>query len=365
MFVDIKNYGFTEADSIAALDLLKENASLITGRVIEQRRNIYKIVCEYGDIGAEIKGNFYHKLETSGELPAVGDFVILQYNRQGNSLITSVLPRRSKFSRTDFLGHGEAYAKFIKEQVVAVNFDYVFILSSLNDDFNPARLSRYITASWESGGLPVIVLTKSDLCKETCTQIAKSQKIAREIPVITVSSKTGDGIDNLTPFLLPGKTIVFLGSSGVGKSSLLNRLAGEQLMDVYAIREDDSKGRHTTTHRHLFRLPSGVMIIDTPGMRELGLWVSSDRANTAFPEIEELVSQCRYSNCTHQSEPGCAIRLSMENGCLTPKQWKQYQSQQRETAFVENHSGYLKEKRELHKSIARISRESQKRKDNF
>ena len=365
MFVDIKDYGFTEADYTAALELMQKSTLLIPGRVIEQRRNVYGIVCEHGVIGAEIKGSFYHKLNASGDLPAVGDFVLVQYNEIGNSLITQVLPRRSKFSRTDFLGHGEAYAKFIKEQVVAVNFDYVFIVTSLNQDFNSARLSRYLSASLESGGFPVIVLTKTDLCQNPEVYIGEAQKLAHELPVVHVSNKTGAGIENLLPFLQPGKTIVFLGSSGVGKSSLLNRLAGEQLMDVYNIREDDDKGRHTTSHRQLFRLPGGALVIDTPGMRELGLWASSDVVHNAFPEIEVLISQCRFSDCAHQSEPGCAVTIALDNGSLPHSQWKKYQSLRKETDFVENHSDYLRQKREIHKSIARINRENHKRKNNF
>jgi len=356
MFESLRDYGYTQADYSAKFDLLQKNTDFIPGRVIEHRRKLYKIVCEYGEIGAEIKGSFLYSLKGDDEFPAVGDFVLVQYNQRGNSLITSVLPRRSKFSRTNFSGHAEGYAKFIKEQVVAANFDYVFILSSLNHDFNQPRILRYLTASWESGGLPVIVLTKADLCNNPESQIAEVQKMAREVPVFLISSKTGYGIVELKPFLEAGKTIVFLGSSGVGKSSLLNCLAGKQLMEVKTIRQDDSKGRHTTTHRQLFRLPSGVLVIDTPGMRELGLWVSGDVINITFPEIEVLITQCRFSNCAHQKEPGCAIQAAIADGKITLKQWKHYQSQQRETAFVESNSDYLKQKRKFHKSIAIFSR---------
>jgi ribosome biogenesis GTPase len=262
------------------------------------------------------------------------------------------LPRRSKFSRANFGGHAEGCAKFIKEQIAAVNFDYVFILSSLNHDFNPARLARYLSASWQSGGFPVVILTKADLCDDPNIQAAEVHKLAREVPVIPISSKTGFGLEELTPFLEPAKTIVFLGSSGVGKSSLLNRLAGEELMEVKTIRDDDSKGRHTTTHRQLFRLPSGALVIDTPGMRELGLWDSREGMSLAFAEIEEIAAQCRFSDCTHQSEPDCAIQAALKNSRITPKQWKQYQTQRREAAFVESHSDYLRKKREFRKSIA-------------
>jgi ribosome biogenesis GTPase len=360
MFADIKDYGFTQADFSAAMDLSKDKNDLIPGRVIEHRRELYKVICEHGDVGAELKGSFYHTLTGEDEFPAVGDFVLMHYNSQGSSLIAAVLARRSKFSRANFSGHEEAYAKFIKEQVVAANFDYVFILSSLNHDFNTARLARYLTASWQSGGFPVIVLTKADLCEDPNIQAAETRKLARDVPVIPVSSKTGSGLDDLQPFLEPGKTVVFLGSSGVGKSSLLNSLAGEKLMEVKTIRDDDSKGRHTTTHRQLFRLPSGVLVIDTPGMRELGLWDSREGISLAFANVEELITQCRFSDCTHRTEPGCAIQAALEEGAITPEQWKQYQAQQRETAYVESHSAYLKQKREFQKSIAQWSKIRQK-----
>ncbi|MDR0314007.1 MAG: ribosome small subunit-dependent GTPase A, partial [Treponema sp.] len=364
MSINLNDYGYTQADSSAACDLLKNNSDLIPARVIERRRELYKVICEHGEAGTELKGSFYHQMTDEDKFPSVGDFVLIQYNHQGSSLITTILPRRSKFSRANLGGHAEGYAKFIKEQVVAVNFDTVFILSSLNDDFNPARIARYLSASWQSGGFPVVLLTKADLCSSYGIQAAETQKLAREAPVIPISSKTGYGLEDLAPFLEPSKTIVFLGSSGVGKSSLLNRLAGEDLMEVKTIREDDSKGRHTTTHRQLFRLHSGVLIIDTPGMRELGLWDSREGMSMAFGEVEDLISRCRFSDCTHQGEPGCAIRSALEEGTITPMQWKNYQKQLRETVFVENHTDYLKKKREFRKSIAQMNRNKSIRQKN-
>jgi ribosome biogenesis GTPase len=265
--------------------------------------------------------------------------------------------------------------KNVREQVLASNFDYVFILSSLNFDLNLNRLARYLTATWQSGGFPVIILTKADLCEDCAAKAAEVRKLNRDVPVIPVSSKTGFGLEDLAPFLEPGKTIVFLGSSGVGKSSLLNRLAGENLMEVKEIREDDSKGRHTTTHRQLFRIAgdmasigspaSGALVIDTPGMREMGLWDAEEGISMAFAEVEELFTQCRFSNCTHQSEPGCAVLAALEDGSLSPGQWKTYLAQRRETAFVINHSAYLKQKQEFHKSLARYNKNRNKGKEIY
>ena len=365
MFADLKDYGFTQSDFFASRGLLNERnpGEFVPGRVIECRRERYKVISGYGELNAELKGSFFHSLEEGDLFPVVGDFVIVKYNSGGSSLIDAVLPRRSRFSRVDFLGHAENFAKNVREQVSAANFDYVFILSSLNYDLNLNRLARYLTASFQSGGFPVFVLTKADLLKnegDIGEKVSEVRKIARDVPVIPISSRTGFGLDELSPFLEPAKTVVFLGSSGVGKSSLLNRLAGEELMEVKEIREDDSKGRHTTTHRQLFRLLSGALVIDTPGMRELGLWDSREGISLAFSDVESLFTQCRFSDCTHETEPGCAVLAALEDGRLSPKQWKNYKAQIRESSFVLNHSAYLKQKREFHKSISRTTRDKRK-----
>jgi ribosome biogenesis GTPase len=362
VFIDLNDYGFSRTDFSAFMCLLgnRNPKEFIPGRIIESRRERYKVICEYGEVPAEIKGSFFNNLAEGDLFPVVGDFVVVKYNGQGASLIDAVFPRRSRFSRVDFLGNIEGHAKNVREQVSAANFDYVFILSSLNFDFNLSRMARYLTATMQSGGFPVFVLTKADLVEDPIPLAAEVRKLAREVPVIYVSSKTGFGIENLLPFMESAKTVIFLGSSGVGKSSLLNRLAGEELMEVKSIREDDSKGRHTTTHRQLFRLESGVLIIDTPGMRELGLWDAKEGISLAFAEVEELFSRCRFSDCSHETEPGCAVLAALEDGRLSPEQWKQYKAQSRENAFVTNHSAYLKQKQEFHKSIARNSRARRK-----
>ena len=359
MFTDLKDYGFTGADFLAAQEIIKDKkkSNFIPARIIESRRERFKAVCEHGEVFAEIKGSLYHNID---DFPVAGDFAVIRYNEEGSSLIDAILPRRSRFSRVDFLGHSEGYVKNVKEQVSAANFDYVFIMSSLNHDLNKNRLARYLTASLQSGGFPVFILTKADLANDPLSSASEVQKIAKEVPVIAVSSKTSFGIDDLTPFLQPARTAVFLGSSGVGKSSLLNCLAGQELMEVKNIREDDSKGRHTTTYRQLFRLPSGALVIDTPGIRELGLWDSKEGISLAFAEVEDLFSKCRFSNCAHTSEPGCAVLAALEDGSLSQEQWKNYLAQSRENAFVLSHSAYLKQKQEFHKSIARNSRARQK-----
>ena len=346
--IDLKQYGYIETEM--------PTDNQIPGRVTEVQREQYTVVTNRGEVSAMLKGSFYHNADVSEDFPCIGDFVFLQYNDSGPSLIIKLLPRRSKFSRADFSGHAEGYAKTILEQMVAVNFDYVFIVSSLNKDFKVSRITRYLTQARQSGGQPVVILTKADLLPDFETHVAEVQSSAPIVPVYAVSAHTGFGLDVLEEYLQPGKTIVFLGMSGVGKSSLLNALMKEDVMLVKAIREDDSRGRHTTTHRQLFMLPSGAMVIDTPGMRELGLFGAEDGISASFADIEELFAECRFSNCKHQTEPGCAVLSALNNGSLPQEQWDDYLAQKRENKFVDDKAGYLQEKKQWGKDISKFSR---------
>jgi ribosome biogenesis GTPase len=257
-------------------------------------------------------------------------------------------------------GHAAGYVKTVLEQVVAANFDYVFIVSSLNWDFNVNRIMRYLTQARQSGGQPVVILTKADLCPDFDTQMAEVRKIAPNVPIHAVSSHTGFGFDSLSEYLQPGRTLVFLGMSGVGKSSLLNALMSRKVMAVKAIREEDSRGRHTTTHRQLFMLPSGAMVIDTPGMRELGLFDAGEGISAVFADVEELFSQCRFSDCRHKTEPGCAVHAALKNGSLPRERWEQYNSQKKENKFVEDKAAYFSEQRAFGKSISKHMKQIKK-----
>ncbi|MFH1879352.1 MAG: ribosome small subunit-dependent GTPase A [Bacillota bacterium] len=350
--IDLYTYGYTETET--------PPAEMIPGRVTELRREQYTVVTEYGEVAARLRGKFYFDNQLREEFPCVGDFVLLEYNDSGVSRIVRLLPRRSKFSRADFSGHAEGYAKTILEQVVAANFDYVFILSSLNNDFKLSRITRYLTQARQSGAMPVVILTKADLAADIGRPIAEVLSAVPDVPVHAVSSVTGFGLDALSQYLRPGKTIVFLGMSGVGKSSLLNTLMERVVMEVKEIRDDDSRGRHTTTHRQLFLLPSGAMVIDTPGMRELGLFDADEGISTGFADVEALFARCRFSDCRHQTEPGCAVTAALISGTLSQERWNSYLAQQREVRFMNSKTAYLMNKRAWSKSIAKWSKELQK-----
>ena len=341
--IDLKQYGYKETKPIPD--------GLIPGRVVEFRRDKYLVMTELGEVLAVLKGSFLYEAELRADLPCVGDFVVLEYNESGDSRIFELLSRFSKFSRSDSFGHGFAHIKANHEQIVAVNFDYVFIVTSLNRGFRLNRILRYLTQAKGSGGQPVIILTKAGLTEDFSSQMEEIYAAAPDVPVHAISSYTGFGFDALGAYLQPGKTIVCLGMSGVGKSSLLNTLADESLMQVKATRKEDaSKGGHTTTHRQLVVLPSGAMMIDTPGMRELGLYDADESIGAVFSDIEELFGECRFGDCGHESEPGCAVQAALADGRLSLPRWEQYQAQRREDRYIEDKTAFIRERAEWGKA---------------
>lgn len=324
-------YGFTQADQLEADRYIKQERiqeELIPARITQVHRERYQIASEHGESGAKLKGSVFYNDEGIVTYPAVGDFVLIRYNPQGDSVIYTVLPRRSYFSRLD-------PATRQTEQIVATNFDYVFIMVSLNHNFSTGRIERYVTAAWQSGATPVIVLTKADLVDDAWKYIGQACLVAPGVDVVAISTLKEEGLEDLNRYVTNGKTIVFLGSSGIGKSTLVNALAGKEIMNTNEIREEDSKGYHTTTHRQMIELDNGALIIDTPGMRELGLWDVSEGLKESFGDVEELVGQCRFNNCTHGNEPGCAIRDAIENGILPAHRYKSYVKLQRESKMRE------------------------------
>jgi len=275
---------------------------------------------------------------------------MINYIPNGDSQIIATLPRRTFFSRRE-------PGPIPRDQAVAANFDYVFIMQSLNLDFNPKRLERYLTLAWQSGATPVVLLTKADLVEDYWEYLTRVERIAAGVNIHVISTHTGYGLQRLNAYLQPGKTVVFLGSSGVGKSSLVNALAGEEIMTVNSIREDDSKGRHTTTHRQLIRLKNGVMIIDTPGMRELGMWDVSEGLGEAFTDVEQFIGKCRFSDCKHKTEPGCAIKAAIASGELDISRWESYQKLSDEAVDREE---MMRRKNEWAKDVAKFAKQRKK-----
>lgn len=320
----------------------------IPARVTAVHKERYEIVCARDITHARLKTKEY--FVESQDFPTAGDFVMIHYIENGDSLILATLPRRTCFSRRE-------PGPIPRDQAVAANFDYVFIMQSLNQDFNPKRLERYLTLAWQSGATPVILLTKADLVEDYWDYLTRVERVALGVNTHVVSAHTGQGLNRLNAYLQPGKTVVFLGSSGVGKSSLVNALAGQDIMAVSAIREDDSKGRHTTTHRQLIRLSSGVMVIDTPGMRELGMWDVSEGLVDAFADVEKYLGRCRFSDCRHESEPGCAIKAAIAAGELDPMRWESYQNLKEEALSRDE---LLRRKHEWSKGVAKFTRNRNK-----
>ncbi len=345
--MDITDYGL----SPSLLETIPAGDADIPARIVAVHRERYALVCAHGECYGRLKSGVY----TSGTevLPTTGDFVLIRYNPDGDSPIVRTLPRASFFSRRNpTRGEGE--------QAVAANFDYVFVMQSLNADFNPRRLERYLTLAWQSGAVPIVVLTKADLTPGPGEMLDVARRIAPGVDVFAVSAKTGAGLDALSAYLQPGKTIVLLGSSGVGKSSFVNALAGRGVMAVSEIRADDDRGRHTTTHRQLLRLESGVMVIDTPGMRELGMWTSDAGLEDAFPDVERCLGQCKFSDCRHEHEPGCAILAAIESGELSAERWANYQKLLYESRLAVDPAQRLRERVQFSKRIAKWNKQYQR-----
>ncbi|MEO8926292.1 MAG: ribosome small subunit-dependent GTPase A [Caulobacteraceae bacterium] len=304
-------------------------AGVVAGRVILQQRGLYGLATELGELKAEISGRLARDAPAGG-YPAAGDWVAAAAGGPGDlAVIHHVLPRRTAFTRKA-AGPGGGV------QVVAANVDVAFIAASLNGDLNPRRLERYLAAAWQSGAAPVVVLTKADLAADVTAAVSGVEAMAGLAPVLAISSRTGEGLDAVRAFLKPGVTAVMVGSSGVGKSTLLNALLGNDRMATAAIREADGRGRHTTSHRELILLPGGGLLLDTPGMRELGLWDSDEGLVAAFEDIEVLAAGCRFGDCGHTNEPGCAVRAALESGALDPGRWTSFQKLRRELTFLES-----------------------------
>lgn len=298
------------------------HSGLTPGRVISQHKGGYTVTYSGGECTADISGKLRHKAADTADMPAVGDFVMLEI-KGGTSRIHSILPRKSVFVRKA-AGSGEAV------QIVAANIDTVFVCMAMDRDFNLRRLERYLAVAWDSGARPVVLLTKADLAEDLAKQLAEAQQTALGADVYAVSSLLGDGLETIRPYLMDGQTAALLGSSGVGKSTLINALSGADVVATGDVRSD-GKGRHTTTQRELIVLPEGGMVIDTPGMREMGA-VSADLSHS-FADIDALAQMCRFADCRHETEPGCAVRAAIADGTLDADRLISYQKLKKEAGY--------------------------------
>jgi ribosome biogenesis GTPase len=312
-----------DAGLVSAFEQLQDD-NLIPARIAAQHRGSYVLWSENGELRAKAAGRMFYVHEVGGPLPAVGDWVTVARADGDDATITSILPRRSAFIRKN-AGQDST------EQVLAANVDAAFLLAGLDDDFSLRRLERYLTIAWESGALPIVVLTKADLSPDVAEAVLAVESVAIGVPVHPVSNVTGDGLAALDPYLQPGRTVVLLGSSGVGKSTLLNRLAGEEVMRTREVAADGT-GRHTTTHRELVQLPGGGLVIDTPGLRELQFWEGD--LSAAFEDLEALALECKFRNCAHMREPGCAVLAAVENGTLELDRLRSWRKLQRELEAI-------------------------------
>jgi ribosome biogenesis GTPase / thiamine phosphate phosphatase len=352
---ELRALGFsgTVAESFASFAAL----GLVPGRVVVAHARLLRVHTEEGEALAEVAGTLRHQARGPEDRPAVGDWVALRPGDAGRrGVVQAVLPRRTAFVR-------RAAGDPTVVQVLAANVDTVFLVMGLDGDFNPRRLERALVLAWESGALPVVLLNKADVCDDPDGRRAEIEAVAPGVPVRVIAAKPGEGLEALAPWLVPGHTVALLGSSGVGKSTLVNRLLGREKQKTRAVRAADQRGRHTTSHRELILLPGGALLLDTPGLRELQLWSDGAGFEAAFGDVHELSSTCRFTDCRHGSEPGCAVRAAVAGGRLDPARLDSFLKLQGELRALEIRADPLERRKErgrwkaIHKSLRHGKRE--------
>ena len=333
-------------------------------RILSEYKSSYRVQGSDGECTAVLAGRMRHDVDPEFGYPAVGDWVaVIQADGQ-QYIIHAILPRKSKFSRKSEYRQ-KADGMKTDEQVIAANIDIVFIVSAIDGkNFNLRRLERYLTLAWKSGASPVIILNKVDLCRDSDSYIGEAKGIAIGIPVYAVSATENIGITEIRNYIAPGQTAALLGSSGVGKSALINALLGTEKQATNPTRAVDGKGRHTTTHRELILLPGGGMVMDTPGMREIQMWGNETDLQDSFDDIESLALQCRFNDCLHDTEPGCAIRESIKNGELDISRYQSYLKLRKELRYVAlREDGTLHQQEQLRwKKLSKLAKRLKKHK---
>ena len=325
----LEDLGWTGARAEEFARAASGKSDLFPGRIAVEYNQILRVYVEDGEWEAVISGRMKHTAERRAELPAVGDWVVLR--RRGDerrAAVVEVLPRAGYFSR-------KVAGVVTDEQVVAANIDLAFIVTSLDADFSPRRLERYLLVAREGGVQPVVLLTKPDKCDDVPARVSDAVTVAGEAPVLVVNPRSGEGMEKVVAHLSRGRTSVLLGSSGVGKSTIVNHLVGRDVRRTQEVRAEDAKGRHTTTHRELVEVPAGGWLIDTPGMRELQLWEVGDGFRQSFDDVEALAARCHFSNCRHLDEPRCAVKEAVESGTLLSGRLESYQALQQELQHLE------------------------------
>ena len=323
------------------------------GRVALEHKKLSRLYTQYGEVNAEISGKLRHEATSRRDLPAVGDWVAIRARPGGGRvMIHAVLPRRTSFAR-------KIAGSRTEEQIVGANVDTVFLFTSLNQDFSLRRIERYLLIAWESGANPVIILSKSDLCDGVSGPIYEMQAVARGVPIHAISVVTGSGLEDIAQYFKRGQTVAFLGSSGVGKSTLINHLVGADRLKVQTVRESDDRGKHTTTHRELVLLPDGGLVLDTPGMRELQLWEGDGSLELVFDDIEALAARCFFSDCQHHDEPRCAVREGLVAGTIDSQRYESYEKLRKELKYVARKRDKLSEiaEKKKWKKLSRLASE--------
>ncbi len=353
MTSSLDSLGF--APELAAAFAPFEREGLVPGRVVSGHQRLHGVATAAGELLAEVAGSLRHGARGALDLPAVGDWVALRLRAgERRALIQAVLPRRTAFIR-------RAAGDRTVAQVLAANVDTVFLVMGLDADFNPRRLERALVLAWESGAQPVVLLNKADLCDDVASRRSEAERVAAGVPVCVIAAKPSQGLDALTPWLAPGRTVVLLGSSGVGKSTIVNRLLGREKQRTQDVRAADQRGRHTTSRREIIALPGGALLVDTPGLREVQLWAEGTGLEAAFEDVSAFGATCRFSNCSHVGEPGCAVRAAVEGGRLDPARLDSYLRLTAELRALEIREDPLRRRQErarwksIHKSMRRDS----------